>query len=372
MLKATCLACRDATGKMMCTTIGRRAVGPNDVHIAVSYSGICHSDIHTGKGEWGEKSYPLCVGHEILGTVAAVGAQVTKFKVGDVAGVGCMVDSCLECEECKEGDEQYCTGPRGFTGTYGSAGPEALYPGGVTQGGYSSDIVVREEFVIAIPEKMNVAATAPLLCAGITCYSPFVKHGLKAGMHLGVIGLGGLGHMAIKIGKAMGCVVTVLTTSPGKADVALKLGASKVIISTDKEAMKANAKTLHFIYNSIAFDHDIQIYLDLLKSQGTMLVVGGIPKGAMPAGSFALIGRGIKLCGSLIGGVKQTQEMIDFCAEHDILADIELVRASPEAVDVAWERTIKSDVKFRFVIDTGATLKDTPVEPNPAAVAAGS
>jgi len=359
MIKATCLACKDGSGKMMCTTINRRAVGPKDVHIKVSYSGICHSDIHTGKGEWGKKQYPLCVGHEILGIVVEVGSTVTKFKVGDTAGVGCMVDACLECEECKEGDEQFCSGPRGFTGTYGSNGPEELYPGGMTHGGYSSNIVVREEFVIALPQKMNVAAAAPLLCAGITCYSPFVKHGLKAGMQLGVVGLGGLGHMAIKIGVAMGCVVTVITTSPSKVELALGMGASKVVVSTDEAQMKAAAKSLHFVYNSIAFDHDIQMYLDLLKNQGTMLLVGGVPKGAMPAGSFALIGRGLRLCGSLIGGIRETQEMVDFCAKHDILCDIELVPATPEAVDVAWERTIKSDVKFRFVIDTAATLNPT-------------
>jgi len=356
---ATCIACKDETGKMIRTTIQRRAVGPKDVHIAVSYSGICHSDIHTGLGEWGPKSYPLCVGHEVLGTVVAVGSDVTKFKVGQIAGVGCMVDSCQECEECQEGDEQFCSNG-GFTGTYGSKGPEELYPGGQTQGGYSSDIVVKEAFCIAIPDKMHVAAAAPLLCAGITCYSPFVKHGLKAGMHLGVIGLGGLGHMAIKIGKAMGCIVTVVTTSPAKKELALKMGASRVVVSSDEAQMKAAARSLHFVYNSIAFDHDVQQYLNLLKNQGTMLLVGGVPKGAMPAGSFALIGRGLKMAGSLIGGIKQTQEMIDFCAEHDILSEIELVPATPEAVDVAWQRTIKADVKFRFVIDTAATLTKPP------------
>jgi len=314
-----------------------------------------------------------------------------------------MVDSCRSCPECRDGDEQFCTGPGGFVGTYGTTQPEDKVPGGVTMGGYSSDIVVDEAFVIRVPEKMNVAAATPLLCAGITCYSPFKNHGIKAGDHLGIVGLGGLGHMAVKIGVAMGCVVTVITRcaclallprlaspslllpssfvppppslrlmflrcalccaswrrlrrDPAKVDMAKAMGASKVVISTDEEAMKAAAKSLHYIYNSIAFDHDVQMYLNLLKNKGTMILVGGVPKGAMPQGSFALIGRGLTLAGSLIGGIQQTQDMIDFCAEHDIVCDIELIPAKPEAVDTAWKRTIASDVKFRFVIDTGATL----------------
>jgi len=356
MISTKCLACKDATGAMIEHTISRRAVGASDVHIKISYSGICHSDIHTGLGEWGEKSYPLCVGHEILGKVVAVGAKVTQFKVGDTAGVGCMVDSCRTCPECQDGDEQFCTGPGGFVGTYGTTQPEDKVPGGVTMGGYSSDIVVDEAFVIRVPEKMNVAAATPLLCAGITCYSPFKNHGIKAGDHLGIVGLGGLGHMAVKIGAAMGCVVTVITRDPAKSDMAKAMGAANVIISTDEAAMTAAAKSLHYIYNSIAFDHDVQMYLNLLKNKGTMILVGGVPKGAMPQGSFALIGRGLTLAGSLIGGIQQTQEMIDFCAEHDIVCDIELIPAKPEAVDTAWKRTIASDVKFRFVIDTEATL----------------
>mmetsp|Transcript_6404 Transcript_6404/g.12404 ORF Transcript_6404/g.12404 Transcript_6404/m.12404 type:complete len:360 (-) Transcript_6404:175-1254(-) len=359
MIKTKCLACKDASGKMMDHEINRRAVGPNDVHIKVSYSGICHSDIHTGRGEWGPQTYPLCVGHEILGKVVAVGASVTKFKVGDTAGVGCMVDSCRTCPECKDGDEQFCTGG-GMVGTYGSKNAkvtEALYPGGQTQGGYSSDIVVEQDFVIKVPENMHVAAAAPLLCAGITCYEPFVKNGMKAGENLGVVGLGGLGHMAVKIGAAMGMNVTVITRDAKKVEMAKAMGAKDVVISSDKEAMAKAAKSMHYIYNSIAFDHDVQMYMDLLKNQGTMILVGGVPQGAMPAGSFALIGRGLKLSGSLIGGIKQTQDMMDFCAKHNLVCDIELIPATCEAVDKAWERTVASDVKFRFVIDTAATLK---------------
>lgn len=355
LVPAKCLACKDSSGKMMVHTINRRAVGDCDVHIKITWSGICHSDIHTGRGEWGEKKYPLCVGHEILGVVHAIGPKVTKFKIGDIAGVGCFTDSCRECDECMDGEEQLCTGPGGMHGTYGSDRPEALHPGGMTHGGYSSDFVIDQKYTIKVPEKMHVAAAAPLLCAGITCFAPFMRY-LKPGDQVGVIGLGGLGHMAVKIARAMGATVTVVTQSAGKKEMALAMGASRVVISSDAEEMQAAGKSLHLIYNSIAFDHDCQMYLNLLKAKGTMVLVGGVPKGAMPTGSFALIGRQLQIAGSIIGGIRDTQKMIDFCAEHDILCDIELIPATPEAVDVAWDRTTKSDVKFRFVIDTKATL----------------
>jgi uncharacterized zinc-type alcohol dehydrogenase-like protein len=351
-----CLACKDQSGQMIRHTFQRRAVGAADVHISISYSGICHSDIHTGKGEWGPQSYPLCVGHEILGKVVAVGSNVTKFKVGDVAGVGCFTDSCRTCHECKDGCENYCSGAGGFHGTYGSKRPEELHPGGVSQGGYSSDIVVDENYVIRVPEKMHKPATAPLLCAGITCYSPFRHFGLKPGMTLGVAGLGGLGHMGVKIGKAMGCEVVVLTRSEHKRESAMKLGASKVILTTDADQMKEAAKTMHMIYNSIAFTHDVKQYLGLLRTSGTMVMVGGIPD-TLGVSSFDLLPRRLSIVGSCIGGIRETQEMIDFCAEHDIGSDIELVPATPEAVDTAWDRTIKADVNYRFVIDTAATLE---------------
>jgi len=351
-----CLACKDASGLMMRHTFQRRAIGPADVHISISYSGICHSDIHTGKGEWGPMVYPLCVGHEILGTVVEVGSTVTKFAVGDRAGVGCFTDSCRTCEECVAGDENYCSGPGGNHLTYGSKQTEELHPGGgVTQGGYSSDIVVDENYVIKVPEKMHVAATAPLLCAGVTCYSPFRHFGVKAGMTLGVAGLGGLGHMAVKIGKAMGCTVVVMTRSEHKKESAFALGASKVIVTTDDDQMAEAAKSLDMIYDSIAFKHDVKQYLGLLKTSGTMIMVGGVPD-VLGVSSFDLLPRRLSIVGSMIGGIRETQEMIDFCAEHDIVSDIELVPATPEAVDVAWERTINADVKYRFVIDTKATL----------------
>ena len=351
-----CLACKDATGAMMRHTIQRRAIGPSDVHISISYSGICHSDIHTGKSEWGPVAYPLCVGHEILGTVVGVGPKVSKFKIGDRAGVGCFTDSCRTCEECVSGEENYCSGVGGNHGTYASKRSETLHPGGVSQGGYSSDIVVDENYTIAIPEKMFVPATAPLLCAGITCYSPFRHFGLKAGMTVGVAGLGGLGHMAVKIAKAMGCTVVVLTRSEYKIESAMKLGATKVVLTTDEQQLTDAAKSMDFIYNSIAVAHNAKQYLGLLKTSGTMIMVGGVPD-VLGVSSFDILPRRLSIVGSMIGGIRETQEMIDFCAEHDIVSDIELVPATPEAVDAAWDRTIKADVKYRFVIDTAATLE---------------
>lgn len=266
LIKTLSISAKDPTGKMMRHQFYRRAVGPYDVHIKIRYAGVCHSDIHTAKGEWGPKKYPICVGHEIIGDVVCIGEKVTKFKVGDTAGVGCFTDSCRACDECKEGVENYCSGPGGMHGTYGSKRPESLHPGGMTMGGYSSDIVVDENYTIRIPKKMNVAAAAPLLCAGITCYAPFRDQGITKGHHLGVVGLGGLGHMAVKIGKALGCIITVFTRTKSKKELALKMGASKVVISTNKEEMIAARKSLHFIYNSIAFNHDIHPYLNCLKA----------------------------------------------------------------------------------------------------------
>lgn len=356
MIPTQCLAAKDASGKMMRHTFNRRAVGPADVHIKIKYSGICHSDIHTAKGEWGKKSYPLCVGHEILGRVVAVGADVTKFKVGDLAGVGCFTDSCRKCDECKDGDEQYCSGEGGMHGTYGSERPEHLHPGGITMGGYSSDIVVDEAYTIKVPEKMDVAAAAPLLCAGITCFSPFRNFGVKEGMTIGIAGLGGLGHMAVKISKAMGATVIGLTRSKGKVETALAMGCDKVIITTNPEEMKGASKSMHMIYDSISAPHSLPDYLALIKNRGTLLVVGGVPEAIEGLTQGQLLARGLNIQGSCIGGIRQTQEMINFCAEHDILSDIELIDAEPEAVDTAWDRCLRSDVKYRFVIDTAATL----------------
>lgn len=350
------VACKDATGKMTLGNFKRRAVGANDVHIKISYSGICHSDIHTGRGEWGPKKYPLVVGHEIIGKVVAVGASVTKFKVGDAAGVGCFTDSCRKCGDCKSGEEQYCQ--EGMHGTYGVDLPENLHPGGFTHGGYSSDIVVDENYTIKIPENMNCAAATPLLCAGITCYSPFLHYGLKSGMSLGVVGLGGLGHIAVKIAKAMGVTVTVFSRSTAKKEEAMKLGATNYVVSKNDDEMKAVANTLDFIYDSVAFHHGLAPYMNTLRRDGTYVMVGGVPKPLDDVVPFALIMKRIKMGGSLIGGIKETQEMIDFCSKHNITCDIELIKADPETVDKAWDRATAGDVKFRFVIDTAATLPE--------------
>jgi len=355
------LAASDTTGKMIKHKFFRRAIGANDIHIQISYSGICHSDIHTGKGEWGPKEYPLVVGHEIIGNVVAVGSSVSKFKVGDVAGVGCFLDSCRSCTECKEGDEQYCTGPGGFTGTYGSKRDESLHPGGQTHGGYSKDIVIDENYALSVPANLNCPAGTPLLCAGITCYSPFVHYGLKKGMTLGVVGLGGLGHMAVKIGLAMGCNIVVFSTSPGKEPEAKAMGpegAVKFVVSKDEGQMKAQAKSCNMIYDSVSAKHPLKPYLNCLRSSGTLIMVGGVPDKFSDIGSFDLLPRRLKVGGSCIGGIRETQEMLDFCSKHNVTCDVEVIKAEPELVDKAWDRAVKGDVKFRFVIDTAATLKE--------------
>jgi len=286
----------------------------------------------------------------------AVGASVTKFAVGDIAGVGCFTDSCRTCEFCKEGEEQYCSGPGGMHGTYGSNRAEELHPGGYSMGGYSSDIVVDENYTIKVPSKLNVAAAAPLLCAGITCFSPFKNFGVTKGMKVGIAGLGGLGHMGVKIAAAMGAEVTVFTRQESKRATALEMGATNVVVTGDADQLKSAAQSCDFIYNSISAPHDIVMYLNLLKNRGTMCVVGAPPDPFTTLRSGTLLGRGLNLQGSLIGGIRQTQEMIDFCAEHDILCEIELIPAEAGAVDVAWDRTLKADVKYRFVIDTAATM----------------
>jgi uncharacterized zinc-type alcohol dehydrogenase-like protein len=352
------LAAKDASGKMIKHKFFRRGVSANDVHIKIKYSGICHSDIHTAKDEWGPKPHPIVVGHEIIGDVVAVGSSVTKHKVGDVVGVGCFVDSCRKCTDCKKGEEQFCSEDGGMHGTYGVAKPESLHPGGMTMGGYSSDIVVDENYVLRIPANLNRPEATPLLCAGITCYSPFQFYGLQAGMTLGVVGLGGLGHMAVKIGKAMGANVTVFSRNLEKKEQALKLGATNYVVSTNEEEMKKAANTLDMIYDSIAVKHALSPYLACLRNSSTYIMVGGVPDTIDDVSPFQLIMKRQALAGSIIGGIRETQEMLDFCGKHNVVCDIELIKAEPEVVDAAWDRTIKGDVKFRFVIDTAATLKE--------------
>lgn len=326
----------------------RREVGPNDIRIDIAFCGVCHSDLHTARGEWGGTIYPCVPGHEIVGRVTAVGSAVTSFRVGDLAGVGCMVDSCRECEACREGEEQYCH--VGMTGTY-NGGPDGVN----TYGGYSDHIVVDAGYALHIREGQDLAAVAPLLCAGITTYSPLSHWKVGPGQRVGVVGLGGLGHMAVKIARAMGAEVVLFTTSESKRADALRLGADVVVNSKDREQMKAQRNSLHFILNTVAASHDLDPLIACLRRDGTMCLVGA-PEHPHPSPQvFGLILQRRSIAGSLIGGIRQTQEMLDFCAEHGITADIELIRA--DQVNEAYERMLRGDVKYRFVIDM-ATLKE--------------
>jgi alcohol dehydrogenase (NADP+) len=327
-------------------TFARRNPGPHDVAIEILYCGICHSDLHTARGEWGGTLYPCVPGHEIVGRVTAVGDGVTKFKIGDIAGVGCMVGSCGHCASCNEGEEQYCE-TTGLVGTYN--GPDTVL-GGHTFGGYSDHIVVDENYVLRIShEQAELAAVAPLLCAGITTYSPLKHWKVGAGQKIGVVGLGGLGHMGVKIAAAMGADVVVFTTSPDKREDALRLGAKDVIVSRDKAQMKAHRGTFDFILNTVAAPHDLDAFMVLLKRDATMVLVG-VPAEPHPAPSVAnLVMRRRAIAGSLIGGIAETQEMLDFCSEHGLTADIEMVPI--QNIDAAYERMNQSDVKYRFVID---------------------
>ena len=324
----------------------RRDVGPKDVRIDIAYCGVCHSDLHQARNEWANTLYPCLPGHEIVGKVAEVGADVTSFKVGDLAGVGCMVDSCRECSSCKEGLEQYCE--TGFVGTYN--GVEAQ-TGQNTFGGYSQAIVCDESFVLKLPDGVDLAATAPLLCAGITTYSPLKRWGAGPGKKVGVVGLGGLGHMALQIAHAMGAHVALFTTSAGKVEDARRLGADEVIISKDPEQMAAHAESFDFILDTVAADHDVNAYLHLLKRDATLCQVGA-PEKPLSVAAFSVIWRRRNFSGSLIGGIAETQEMLDFCARHGIVSEIEMIKI--QDIETAYERMLKSDVKYRFVIDMGS------------------
>ncbi len=324
----------------------RRDVGPRDVSIEILYCGVCHSDLHTARGEWAGTHYPCIPGHEIVGRVTAVGAEVSKFAVGDLAGVGCMVDSCRTCPACHEGEEQYCTGT-GFVGTYNG---RDTHLGGHTFGGYSDHIVVDQDFVLKIRHgEKDLAAVAPLLCAGITTFSPLRHWKVGPGMKVGVVGLGGLGHMGVKLAAAMGAEVIVFTTSPGKVEDARRLGAHSAVISTDPEAMAAHAGSFDFILNTVAASHALDPYLQLLKRNGTLTIVGGPPSPHPAVEPFNLIFGRRSLAGSLIGGIAETQEMLDFCHEHGITSDIELIPVA--GINEAYERMLKGDVKYRFVLD---------------------
>ncbi len=328
--------------------IPRRTPGAQDVQIDIAYCGVCHSDLHTARNEWKNTLYPSVPGHEIVGRVSAVGAQATKFKIGDLVGVGCMVDSCGRCSSCHEGEEQFCE--NGFTGTYN--GP--LFGGENTYGGYSQTIVVKDSFVLRISHaEKDLAAAAPLLCAGIATYSPLRHWDVGPGRKVGIVGLGGLGHMGVKIAHAMGARVVLFTTSPAKVADGLRLGADEVCVSTDPAQMARHAGRLDFILNTVAAPHLLDAYLDLLKRDGTMTLVGAPAEPHPSPNVFGLILKRRSLAGSLIGGIRETQEMLDFCAEHGIVSDIEIIRA--DQINEACERMLKGDVKYRFVIDS-ATL----------------
>ncbi|WP_312927856.1 NAD(P)-dependent alcohol dehydrogenase [Pseudescherichia sp.] len=330
--------------------ISRREPGPHDVQIAIAYCGVCHSDVHQARAEWAGTLFPCVPGHEIVGRIAAVGSDVTEYKEGDLVGVGCIVDSCKQCEDCEEGLENYCDH---MVGTYN--GPTADAPGH-TLGGYSQQIVVHERYVLRIkhPED-QLAAVAPLLCAGITTYSPLRHWQAGPGKKVGVVGIGGLGHMGIKIAHAMGAHVVAFTTSESKREAAKALGADEVVVSRNPEEMQAHTKSFDFILNTVAAPHNLDAFTALLKRDGTMTLVGA-PATPHPSPEvFSLIMKRRSIAGSMIGGIPETQEMLDFCAEHGIVADIEMIRA--DEINEAWERMIKGDVKYRFVIDS-ATLAE--------------
>lgn len=325
----------------------RRDPGPDDVAIAIKYSGVCHSDLHIAKNDLGGTRYPIVPGHEIAGVVTAVGANVTRFKQGDRVGVGCMVDSCRTCPACVEGEEQYCV--PGMTQTYGSPDPKGAPVGQtITQGGYSDAIVVDQNYVLRIPDSLPLDAAAPLLCAGITTWSPLREWKVGPGSKVAVIGLGGLGHMAVKLAAALGAEVTVLSTSNRKKADAERMGAKHFLINSDKDAMKAAAEKFDLIINTVSATHEIANHVQLLARDGTMVMLGLTTEG-LPVFALPLLRRRRRIAGSLIGGIRETQEMLDFCAEHGIACDIELI--APDRINEAYERMEKSDVRYRFVLD---------------------
>lgn len=346
MSTVSAYAATSATEPLTRTTITRREVGPHDVAFDIHFAGICHSDVHTVRAEWGQPAYPVVPGHEIAGIVTDVGPEVTKYKVGDRVGVGCFVDSCRECDECRAGDEQYCTGG-GMVGTYNGVGRD----GEPTQGGYSGAIVVDENYVLRIPDSISLDKAAPLLCAGITTYSPLRHWNAGPGRKIAVIGLGGLGHLAVKIAAAMGAEVTVLSQSLKKMEDGLRLGATDYRATSDRDTFKDLKGTFDLIINTVSANLDLTDYLKLLKLDGTLVELG-MPEHPMEVPAGALIFGRRSIAGSLIGGIAETQEMLDFCAEHGVAPEIEVV--APDYVNEAYERMLASDVRYRFVIDTAS------------------
>lgn len=333
---------KDADLKEM--TIARREVQPKDVEIEILYCGVCHSDLHTARNDWGGTKYPAVPGHEIIGKITKVGSEVTRFKAGDLAGVGCLVDSCRTCDSCEQDLEQYCL--NGSTGTYNS---KDKYLEQQTYGGYSEKVVVDEDFVLRIPENLDLKAVAPLLCAGITTYSPLKHWNIGPDSKVAVVGLGGLGHMAIKLAKGMGAHVSLFSRTPSKEQDAKDLGADEVIISTDEEQMKKAARKFDLIIDTVPYDHDINPYVLTLNIAGTLVLVGYIGSIEGMVSTRPMIGGRRSIAGSVIGGIKETQEMLDFCGEKNILPEIEMIKM--QDINEAYERMLKSDVRYRFVID---------------------
>jgi alcohol dehydrogenase (NADP+) len=351
MYNAKAYSATSETSPLSATTIQRRDPNEHDVQIEILFCGICHSDLHAARNEWSDYSataYPIVPGHEIIGRVAKVGAAVKRFKVGDLAAVGCMVDSDRTCNECKEGLEQFC--PNKVL-TYNS--PDR-HPGGVTYGGYSESVVVDEHFVLRVPANLDLASAAPLLCAGITTYSPLRHWGAGQGKKVGIVGLGGLGHVGVKLADALGAHVVAFTTTPDKKEDALRLGADEVVVSRNANEMEKHAGSFDFILDTVSAAHDIDSYLALLARDGTLTLVGAPPK-PLPVAAFALIEGRHSLAGSNIGGIAETQEMLDFCGKHNITADVEVIPI--QKVNEAYDRLLKSDVKYRFSIDI-ASLRD--------------
>lgn len=326
----------------------RKALGEDEVQIDILYSGVCHSDIHTAKGDWGPAIYPLVPGHEIVGRITETGKNVKNFKVGDLAGIGCFVDSCRHCQSCLEGEEQYCE--EGMTGTYNSYERGTKIP---TYGGYSTSIKADEKYVLHISDKLPLKGVAPLLCAGITTYSPLRHLNVGKGHKVGVLGLGGLGHMAVKFAASFGAEVTMLSSSPSKEADAKKLGAHNFALTSDAEVMKSLANSFDFILNTVSGKHEYNDYLNLLDKNGTMIIVG-VPAEPSKVPAFTMIGKRRSIMGSLIGGIAETQEMLDYCAEHNIVSEVEVINM--DYINEAYERMNNSDVKYRFVIDM-ASLK---------------
>lgn len=344
MIQSKGYAAQNPKSSLTPFTFERRDPGPKDVVVEIAYCGICHSDIHQVRDEWGGSMYPMVPGHEIVGKVTAVGVEVSKFKVGDLAGVGVTVETCMQCENCRAGAEPYCL--KGMVGTYNAK----TYEGEMTYGGYANNIVAPEHYVYRISPKLELAAVAPLLCAGITTWSPLRHWGVGPGKKVGIVGLGGLGHMGLKFAHSLGAETALFTTSESKAADAKRLGADVVVISKDAGAMKSHAGKFDFILDCVSAPHDLNEYMSLLRLDGTLCQVG-LPDKPLPVSAFSLVTNRRSLSGSMIGGMNETQEMLDYCAEKGIVSDIEMT--SIDKLDEAYERVLKGDVKYRFVIDLG-------------------